>query len=1208
MRRTLVTGLFLILSGLLSGLGWSKDGLQAPARTFLEKVSVAVTERIDDRGDARVIVHLNTPVVRERKLTPAEKTAQRQVIADAQARFASELSAAGAVSDKVFSTVPAVALRADAAVLDVLTRSGLVATVTLDILARPSLHESNLVIESDHMWAQNPAIKGAGHAVAVLDTGVESGHTMFADGSGNSRVAAEFCASTNLSDSFGVRSTSFCPDRASASSANGSGADCAANISGCGHGTHVAGIAAGSPVALSVGTVSGVAPEADIIAVQVFSEFGRNSDCNNRAPCALSWSSDQMLALEHVLSLKESGAFNVASVNMSLGSGKYTASCDRDSPTYLGVINNLVDSGIAVVISSGNDSFSNAVGSPACHSTAIAVSSTTKQDRVSYFSNVGDGLVDLYAPGSSIASASLGDSYRYLSGTSMAAPHVAGAWALMHEATNDATEREVESVLYRLQLTGTAIGNRESGAAIGFNVPRINIEQASQPTGLPGAPTDVSASAGNREATISWTVPISNGGYAITGYTVTASPSGLTCNTTGATSCTMTGLSNGTSYTFTVVATNSVGNSASSSASNAVTPVYMRELASGVAVRGLSGAEGSDQYFFIEVSSGVESLIVSLDVDSGDPDIYVDTEFPPPGLASVCSSILGWGIDETCTITSPVEGRYYIRLRAYSAFSGASLTVVAGAPPGRPTIRSIASDVGSLVVGFSAGSGGAADSYALTCVDQGVSRAGSSGRSPVQSSPHYQDTQPMMSKGVTYSSAQAFHESRAFQEGAYRCATHEHDMFLRTQPGYSEGARTADCTNSATNIQPDYDPVVGRTVVIPLYFHVIYRTDGTGYVSRQRIDDQIAVLNDDFAGTTFSGDSGFETTIQFELVAVNYVQSNDWYTDAGPRAASEFKSSLVRRPQEQINIYTNDAGGSGVLGYATLPAGQAGTEDDGVVMLHNTIGGRNNGYGNYNQGRTLVHEVGHYLGLLHTFDGGVCSNTYTTQDLIVDTPAQSSPDYGSSASTDCGVTSAIENFMNYSVDSAMYTFTEEQTNRMICSQTSYRPDGYSFESAGTFTATGASSPLTVTGLTNGNRYSCSVVATNSAGSSAASAAVTAIVTPAGATAPGIPTITSTDYGDGQVTLRVSVTDNGGADITRYDATCTTNSSSGGSTYGTSGTSPITVSGLTNDVAYTCTVTATNSVGTSSASAATDPITPEATSSGLPIWLLYQVSQ
>ena len=99
--------------------------------------------------------------------------------------------------------------------------------------------------------------------------------------------------------------------------------------------------------------------------------------------------------------------------------------------------------------------------------------------------------------------------------------------------------------------------------------------------------------------------------------------------------------------------------------------------------------------------------------------------------------------------------------------------------------------------------------------------------------------------------------------------------------------------------------------------------------------------------------------------------------------------------------------------------------------------------------------------------------TTPLQDLIVDTPAQSAPDYGSSASAR-GVTSAIENFMNYSVDSAMYTFTEEQTNRMICSQTSYRPDGYSFETPGTFTPPGCgSSPLTVTGLTNGNIYSLS---------------------------------------------------------------------------------------------------------------------------------------
>jgi len=185
----------------------------------------------------------------------------------------------------------------------------------------------------------------------------------------------------------------------------------------------------------------------------------------------------------------------------------------------------------------------------------------------------------------------------------------------------------------------------------------------------------------------------------------------------------------------------------------------------------------------------------------------------------------------------------------------------------------------------------------------------------------------------------------------------------------------------------------------------------------------------------------------------------------------------------------------------------------------------------------------------------------------------------------------------------MYTFTEEQTNRMICSQTSYRPDGYTFETPGTFTASGASSPLTVTGLTNGNTYSCSVVATNSAGSSAASTAVTAVPSPP--TAPGVPTISRTDYGDGEIYLYVTVSDDGGSAVSGYTATCT----DGTTTYtGTSTSSPVTVSGLTNGTAYTCTVTATNAIGEGGASSATASITPEEGATGLPIWLLYQATQ
>ena len=148
---------------------------------------------------------------------------------------------------------------------------------------------------------------------------------------------------------------------------------------------------------------------------------------------------------------------------------------------------------------------------------------------------------------------------------------------------------------------------------------------------------------------------------------------------------------------------------------------------------------------------------------------------------------------------------------------------------------------------------------------------------------------------------------------------------------------------------------------------------------------------------------------------------------------------------------------------------------------------------------------------------------------------------------------------------------------------------------------GPGSPLEVSGATRGRDYTCTVAPVSKLGTTPVSDPYTVSVP---LELPSVPTITSTDYEDGAIIVTVSVSDNGGTDITGYEATCT----DGTNTFtGTSISSPITVSGLTNDVAYTCTVTATNSVGTSTASAATDPITLEA-SSGLPIWLLYQAAQ
>lgn len=146
-------------------------------------------------------------------------------------------------------------------------------------------------------------------------------------------------------------------------------------------------------------------------------------------------------------------------------------------------------------------------------------------------------------------------------------------------------------------------------------------------------------------------------------------------------------------------------------------------------------------------------------------------------------------------------------------------------------------------------------------------------------------------------------------------------------------------------------------------------------------------------------------------------------------------------------------------------------------------------------------------------------------------------------------------------------------------------------------------PIEVLGATRGRNYICTVAPVTKLGMTPVSDPFPVSMPPV--ESPAAPAITSTDHEDGKIILAVSVTDNGGTDITGYDATCT----DGTNTFtGTSTSSPITVSGLTNDVAYTCTVTATNSVGTSSVSAATDPITPEETATGLPIWLLYQATQ
>lgn len=212
----------------------------------------------------------------------------------------------------------------------------------------------------------------------------------------------------------------------------------------------------------------GVAPDAQIIPMKVFSQFNNPSSCFFQAPCVLSYTSDQMKALERVFDLSQDQGMNIASVNMSLGGDRFNSACD-DQPLKP-LIDQLRSVGIATVIASGNNGFSDSISAPACISSAISVGSTTKSDSVSSFSNSA-GILDLLAPGSSIISSVLNDQFAAKSGTSMATPHVAGAWALAKEKVPDATVQETLDIL---KSTGVQIQDNRNGIAFS----RIQLDQA----------------------------------------------------------------------------------------------------------------------------------------------------------------------------------------------------------------------------------------------------------------------------------------------------------------------------------------------------------------------------------------------------------------------------------------------------------------------------------------------------------------------------------------------------------------------------------------------------------------------------------------------------------------------------------------------------------------------------------------------------------
>lgn len=272
----------------------------------------------------------------------------------------------------------------------------------------------------------------------------------------------------------------------------------------------------------------------------------------------------------------------------------------------------------------------------------------------------------------------------------------------------------------------------------------------------------------------------------------------------------------------------------------------------------------------------------------------------------------------------------------------------------------------------------------------------------------------------------SFASQRSFIESGARCATKN---FAPDEIDEIDAKMKSD--QNLAKAAGIFAAVTGGT--IPVYWHVINNGGGisNGDVPDAWIVAQIDVLNTAFAPTGWS----------FSLVGTDRTTNATWYTATpGSTAETQMKNALRQGSAQHLNIYSNNMGG-GLLGWATFPSAYAAKPKlDGVVILFSTMPGGT--ATPYNLGDTGTHEVGHWMGLYHTFQGGCARNGSTGGDLVADTPAEKSPAYGcpvgrNSCASLPGL-DPITNFMDYTDDICMNTFSAAQDTRMDQMYSTYR--------------------------------------------------------------------------------------------------------------------------------------------------------------------------
>ncbi len=703
-------------------------GMAAPRTQTRADVPAALRDRAQRGGEIGVIVAVAGPFVPEADLRGAAAVARqrasiRQTVADVMGRAA----AVGVTVGAGFDALPYFTARVTRGSLEVLATTAGVARISEDRKLSPTLSVSPGLINAPPAWAAG--YTGAGWSVAVLDTGVDTTHPFL-----GGRVASQACYSNALG--LGDDSTSsVCPNGVNSDFSGGG--PCPAGVDGCSHGTHVAGIVAGAGGGAGG---SGIAPAAFIHAVQVFSR--QESDCAFASPCAVAYTSDIIRGLQHVLTLRGQGQ-PIAAVNLSLGADLFPgANCDgatADIDATKAAIDELRAAGVATIVAAGNDAVGGAIAAPACISSAIAVGATTRgvcPDAAECPSGAATGLpnvpifsnhsiaVDLLAPGVDIVSSVPGGGFAAFDGTSMATPHVAGAWAVLKQAAPAASPLEIANAL---AVTGTPITEPFTGIA----TPLVDLDAARRRllgdgggggggggggsgSGPPGAPTGFAVVIDGRALTMSWTAPaVADGAVpdgAATSYRLIARVS------SGGAPVVVLPLGDVTSFALTapdgtfflsVQALNAAGAGPESN----VVPVV---------VPSLPPRPGAPGPLLVEVTGNAATFTWDAPSSGGPVHSYVVRAGRTPSPAPAQASFQLPPAQTRFSIAGIPPGTWFVSVLAQNtggpsvASNEVQLSIAAPQPPGPPTLHPPTVTPGNTVtVSWTPGAGGTPSSYTL---------------------------------------------------------------------------------------------------------------------------------------------------------------------------------------------------------------------------------------------------------------------------------------------------------------------------------------------------------------------------------------------------------------------------------------------------------------------------------------------------------------